>query len=85
MQQKNIKYVKLQNVLFILSLIFFGCADDWQYLFTFSNRKKVYVLGDGIPHELTGIVTVTDMYGNQQSLNAKGLSPSESSPIIVEP
>ncbi|HMX75819.1 MAG TPA: glycosyl hydrolase [Anaerolineales bacterium] len=56
---------------------------DGQYRFTV-NGSPVYILWNGIPSELSGSVTATDMYGNTQTVDAATLQPSEGSPLIVE-
>jgi hypothetical protein len=56
---------------------------EGQYRFMVGGRP-VYVLWNGVPTELTGTVTATDMYGNTQTLEASTLKPSEAAPIIVE-
>ena len=60
-----------------------GKLADGQYRFMV-NGSPVYVLWNGIPSDLTGTVTVTDMYGNSSEMDASTLQPSESSPLIVE-
>lgn len=48
------------------------------------GANDVYVLWSGIPSALSGrTVTATDMYGNETSMNASVLAPSETSPVIV--
>ena len=54
-----------------------------QYRFTV-NGADVYVLWNGVPSTLTGRVTATDMYGNQTTLEASALAPSEASPLFVK-
>ena len=57
---------------------------DGQYKFTVNN-KPVYVLwGTGsVPPEITGTVTRTDISGNEQQMDASGITLSDS-PIFVE-
>jgi Glycosyl hydrolase catalytic core len=49
------------------------------------NGADVYVLWSGVPSSLTGTVTATDFYGNIVTTNAALLTPSELSPLFVEP
>lgn len=53
-----------------------------QYRFTVNNQS-VYVLWSGVPAELTGTVSVFDLYGNETSSSAQALSPSQDAPLIV--
>jgi hypothetical protein len=54
-----------------------------QYRFTV-NGADVYVLWNGVPPALTGTVTATDMYGNQTTLDAAALAPTEAAPLFVK-
>lgn len=55
-----------------------------QYLFT-TDGKEVYVLWEGsTPTDLTGTVIVTDMYGNESTMDASEIEFSEDTPIFVE-
>jgi len=54
-----------------------------QYQFRVGTND-VYVLWSGVPAVLSGrTVTATDMYGNDTTVNASSLTPSETSPVIV--
>ncbi len=53
-----------------------------QYKFTVRG-SDVYVLWSGVPSTVKGNVTATDMYGNQTSMNASALAPSEANPLFV--
>ena len=56
---------------------------EGQYHFTVDGQS-VYVLWAGVPAEITGNVLVTDMYGNQTTLSAQDIQPSETNPIFVQ-
>jgi len=48
------------------------------------GANDVYVLWNGVPAAIAGrTVMATDMYGNETSVNASSLTPSETSPVIV--
>lgn len=49
------------------------------------GRQVVYVVWQGVPAELSGNVTVTDLYGTSSQQPTTQLSPSVSAPILVEP
>lgn len=53
-----------------------------QYRFTVGG-SEVWVLWNGVPSSLTGSVLATDLYGNESTVDAKSLAPSEKSPLIV--
>jgi hypothetical protein len=53
-----------------------------QYRFT-TAAGDVYVTWNGVPASLTGKVVATDMYGNETTVNASQLAPSETSPVII--
>jgi hypothetical protein len=55
-----------------------------QYQFRVGGRD-VYVLWSGVPSSLSGRVTATDFYGNAIPTDASLLTPSEASPLFVEP
>jgi len=54
-----------------------------QYKFTV-HGSDVYVLWSGVPSTLKGRVTAIDMYGNQTTVDASALAPSEASPLFVK-
>jgi hypothetical protein len=47
------------------------------------NGADAWVLWNGVPSSLTGSVVATDMYGNETTVNATKLTPSETAPLIV--
>ena len=55
-----------------------------QYRFTVDERP-VYVLWKGVPEELRGKVTATDMFGAERTVEATDLAPDAAAPLIVEP
>ena len=56
--------------------------DDGQYRFIVDD-SPIYVLWNGVPAEISGDVTTTDMYGNQTDVTAADLAPTENSPLFV--
>lgn len=53
-----------------------------QYRFRVGG-SSVYVLWSGVPAELSGTVTVYDIYGNETRADARSLAPKDSQPLIV--
>lgn len=53
-----------------------------QYKFRVGSRD-VYVLWSGVPADVKGSVVAADMYGDERTLDASALTPSEASPLIV--
>jgi len=57
---------------------------DSQYKFTVNN-KTVYALWSGtLPNEISGKVKVTDIKGQEQTMDATGIKLSSDQPILVE-
>jgi putative glycosyl hydrolase len=53
-----------------------------QYRFR-SAAGDVYVLWSGVPSALSGPVVATDIYGNDRTVNASQLAPTETAPLFV--
>jgi len=57
---------------------------DGQYRFRVGGVDR-FVVWNGMPSALTGSVIVTDMYGNESTMDASAVHPTEASPLIVAP
>ncbi|MEA2569514.1 MAG: hypothetical protein QOI24_1515 [Acidobacteriota bacterium] len=55
---------------------------DGQYRFRVGGADR-YVVWNGMPQGVSGAVLVTDMYGNESTVDASAVHPTEASPLIV--
>jgi hypothetical protein len=55
---------------------------DGQYRFRVGGSDR-YVVWNGLPHGMSGPVLVTDMYGNESTIDAAAIHPTEANPLIV--